>query len=208
MDNLVNLLKRHNIIKTPQVSNVMNKLDRNLFNILNPYADAPQPIGDHVTISAPHMHASALEECLSALKYKTTTKPKILDIGSGSGYITIAFYLLLKEMGIEGDVWGIEIIDHLVTSSRIICEKMNLPIKILKGDGKLGLPSEGPFDFIHVGACIKDNNAKLTLIKQLKTGSGVLIAPIYTKWTIIKKLNEDNTYSEEFIMEVRFVDLK
>jgi protein-L-isoaspartate(D-aspartate) O-methyltransferase len=48
------------------------------------YEDSPQSIGHAATISAPHMHASAAESLLPYLK----PGARVLDIGSGSGYLT------------------------------------------------------------------------------------------------------------------------
>ena len=45
------------------------------------YMDAPQSIGYAATISAPHMHAYALELLLDQLR----PGAKVLDVGSGTG---------------------------------------------------------------------------------------------------------------------------
>ena len=52
----------------------------------NPYSDVPRPIGWNTTISAPMMHAETLNYLL--MKLKTATN--VLDIGTGSGFITAA----------------------------------------------------------------------------------------------------------------------
>lgn len=207
MDRLVNSLKHYNMIKSEEVARTMLKLDRARFSLLNPYADSPQPLGNDVTISAPHMHASALEECRKAiLDIKT---PRILDIGSGSGYLTIAFYLLMLEMNKHSgsSVWGVEKIDRLVKMSRSVVEEIGVPVEIIAGDGKLGLPKHGPYDFIHVGASIQDPKIKNVLSKQLSIGGGVLLAPLFDRWTIVKRVSDDE-YEETFLMDVRFVNLK
>lgn len=207
MDRLVNSLKHYNMIKSEEVARTMLKLDRARFSLLNPYADSPQPLGNDVTISAPHMHASALEECRKAiLQIKT---PKILDIGSGSGYLTIAFYLLMLEMHKQsgGSVWGVEQINRLVKMSRSIVEEIGVPVEIIEGDGKLGLPEHGPYDFIHVGASIQDPKIKSVLSKQLAIGGGVLLAPLFDRWTVVKRVSDDK-YEENILMDVRFVKLK
>lgn len=58
------------------------RADRNF----NPYGDVPRPIGWNTTISAPSMHAFSLKHLMSHLK----TATKILDIGTGSGFMTAA----------------------------------------------------------------------------------------------------------------------
>lgn len=67
----------------------MNKVDRKNF-VVDPayaYADSPQQIKYGATISAPHMHAYALEW----LQDKLVPGAKVLDVGSGSGYLCAAF---------------------------------------------------------------------------------------------------------------------
>ena len=48
------------------------------------FSDSPQGIGYGVTISAPHMHAYALD----VLNKHLTEGKSALDVGSGSGYLT------------------------------------------------------------------------------------------------------------------------
>ena len=48
--------------------------------------DSPQLIGYQATISAPHMHADALERLKEPLM-KKEENISALDVGSGSGYI-------------------------------------------------------------------------------------------------------------------------
>jgi len=60
--------------------------------------DAPQSIGKGQTISAPHMHAHALEEVLPALLKASLTAPKrelkILDVGKILTFFIINVYIL------------------------------------------------------------------------------------------------------------------
>jgi protein-L-isoaspartate(D-aspartate) O-methyltransferase len=48
-------------------------------------SSSPKPIGSAATISAPHMHAHALE----LLKDKLKPGNKVLDVGCGSGYLLV-----------------------------------------------------------------------------------------------------------------------
>ena len=73
-------------IDSEKVAQVMLDVDRGDFAPQNYYINRPVYIGYNVTISAPHMHAFALEH-LAAF---CTKGAKILDIGSGSGYLTVA----------------------------------------------------------------------------------------------------------------------
>lgn len=57
-----------------------------------------------------HIHAHALE----VLKEKIKTGSKVLDVGSGSGYLTACFSVMVGE---TGKVIGIDHIDELVKNS-------------------------------------------------------------------------------------------
>lgn len=76
-----------------------------------PYADTPHQIGYGATISAPHMHAFALEAAKDCL----VEGAKVLDVGSGSGYLTSC---LAHMVGHRGTVFGVDHIRELVEQSR------------------------------------------------------------------------------------------
>ena len=78
-NDLVSQLMRNKIVKTKRVEEAMRKVDRGNYCDLSPYMDSPQSIGYGVTISAPHMHAHALE----MLKDHLYEGAKALDVGSG-----------------------------------------------------------------------------------------------------------------------------
>lgn len=85
----------------------MQFTDRGKYCRVNPYSDAPQGIGFGVTISAPHMHAHALE----LLKDHLIKGEKALDVGSGSGYLTVCMALMV---GDTGNAIGIDHIPELI----------------------------------------------------------------------------------------------
>ena len=69
----------------------MEKTDRKYYAPKNPYLDTPQYIGYGATISAPHMHAYALE----FLKDNLVKAKNVLDVGSGTGYLTAAMSYMI-----------------------------------------------------------------------------------------------------------------
>ena len=71
----------------------MEQVDRKFYCPSSPYQDSPQGIGYGVTISAPHMHAWALELLIKKLK----TAKNALDVGSGTGYLTAAMALIMPK---------------------------------------------------------------------------------------------------------------
>ena len=97
---LVNqVVKREKI--SDRIAQVMSRVDRANFVSISPYSDSPASIGYGVTISAPHMHAYALKYLENSLH----PGAKVLDIGSGSGYLTLCFLYMLES---EGEVYGVE----------------------------------------------------------------------------------------------------
>ncbi|VDQ08172.1 unnamed protein product [Trichobilharzia regenti] len=70
----------------------MLSVDRGYFTNSSPYLDRPRPIGFAATISAPHMHAHALE----ALRDHLKPGSHALDVGSGSGYLTACMALMVS----------------------------------------------------------------------------------------------------------------
>ena len=58
---LVDRLVSNGIIQDSRVKAAMCNVDRKNYCPYNPYMDSPQSIGSNATISAPHMHAHALE---------------------------------------------------------------------------------------------------------------------------------------------------
>ncbi|KAF3066344.1 Protein-L-isoaspartate(D-aspartate) O-methyltransferase [Daldinia childiae] len=125
---LVENLWRNKLITQPLVKSAFLKVDRAHYAPSMAYEDSPQPIGHHATISAPHMHAHAVETLLPFLLpnpdngHQSTAdsaasvigqagRPRrVLDIGSGSGYLT---HVLAELAGETGVVVGLEHIPAL-----------------------------------------------------------------------------------------------
>ena len=97
------------------------------------------------------MHAYALELLTDQLKEGN----KALDVGSGSGYLTVCF---AQMVGPAGKVVGIDHIKELVDWSESNVQKnhgdllQNGRIKLVVGDGRQGYVQDGPYHAIHVGA--------------------------------------------------------
>ena len=84
MKTLVDHLKSERVIKSNEVYEAMLEVDRGDFvDSKYAYYDSPQSIDYNATISAPHMHAYALEYLKDYLK----PGYRALDVGSGSGYL-------------------------------------------------------------------------------------------------------------------------
>ncbi|EDW83762.1 uncharacterized protein Dwil_GK13781 [Drosophila willistoni] len=178
-EDLIRQLKEYGVIGSDAVAKAMIETDRKFYSPRNPYMDAPQPIGGGVTISAPHMHAFALEYLRDHLQ----PGAHILDVGSGSGYLTACFYRYVKA---KGDHPNTKIVGIEHQSSLVQMSKANLnaddrsmldseKLIIVEGDGRKGHPSHAPYQAIHVGAAAPDTPTEL--INQLANG-GRLIVPV------------------------------
>ncbi|XP_055845731.1 protein-L-isoaspartate(D-aspartate) O-methyltransferase [Episyrphus balteatus] len=178
-EDLIRQLKEFGIIASDPVAAAMAATDRKHYCPSNPYQDRPQSIGGGVTISAPHMHAFALEYLRDQLK----PGAHVLDVGSGSGYLTACFLRYINAKGEHADtkVVGIEHQSQLVNQSKanLRADDSKLldsgKLIIVEGDGRKGCPEYAPYDAIHVGAAAPETPT--ALIEQLKNG-GRLIVPV------------------------------
>jgi len=172
---LITELKNNGLIKSDTVKDSMLAVDRGNYCRGNPYMDAPQRIGWNITISAPHMHAHALELLSDHLK----PGMKGLDVGSGSGYLTVCMAIMV---GQSGRVVGIDHIDQLVDSSVENIQKDGKgdllesgQLKMVVGDGRQGWSEGGPYNAIHVGAAAPE--LPQALVDQLANG-GRMVIPV------------------------------
>jgi len=156
-------------------------------------------------MSAPRIHAKTLEY----LRYYLKQAKKTLDIGSGSGYLTLAFAKMMTEPNAK--VYGVEINEELVKKSIENISKdheeyiKNGKVIILQGDGNLGLEKYAPFDVIEVR--IPMYSVPKTLLEQLALG-GRMCLPVWKGkeyvWTSVdKELDGDVRGREMFVVEFR-----
>ena len=153
---LISNLSSEGLIKSPLVAKAMSLVDRANYcaDPTTAYQDSPQSINYGATISAPHMHAHAVENLLPLLE-----KPgaRVLDVGSGSGYTMAVFWHIVRPH--KGTVVGIDHIKQLVDWSVHNLKKDQLAapldqgeIRAIHGDGRKGWKDLAPYDAIHVGA--------------------------------------------------------
>jgi len=129
------------------------------------YEDIPIPIGKGQTISQPYVIAITL----SLLELKRGQK--VLEIGSGSGYVLA---LISEIVGEKGKVFGMEIVPELVRKSRESLSTYK-NIQIYNRNGINGLREHAPFDRILISAAVNEIPEKL--LHQLKPKGGILVAP-------------------------------
>lgn len=234
---LVDKLFRSGVVKSPEVRAVLSKVDRKNYASGNDggwndasYVDMPLPLGCcEQTISAPHMHAHALEQLLPSLKKSQAEQVAILDVGCGSGYLTAALGRLVDDkstakngassiLGKPGKVYGIDVYPELVDMTRRNIQKedsdllKNGVVEVDVGDGWKGLPGKSPFDAIHVGAAA--DTFPENLMMQLRVG-GVLVVPVGVYDQAIYKVERlaesskfrEKDFRKKMLFGVRYVPL-
>ncbi len=130
------------------------------------YDDAPIPLVKGQTTSQPYTIALML----SNLNLKPGQK--VLEIGSGSGYVLA---LISELVGKTGKVIGLEVVPELVRKSRENLEDEGYKnVRVFKRNGSNGFSDEAKFDRILISAALRDVPEKI--MAQLKN-HGILVAP-------------------------------
>lgn len=172
LEDLISHLKEKRILRTDFIESAFRAVDRSYFCKENPYFDAAINIPCDMCISTPHMHLLALE----LMKEGFSDAKKILDVGTGTGYMAAVFSYLAP----QAQIYGIDCFEELVEQADKDCknalpESMYKRITLMIGEGEKGHEAETPYDLIHVGYMCQ--SIPTSLIKQLKRG-GILIIPI------------------------------
>ncbi|KAK9842552.1 hypothetical protein WJX81_005731 [Elliptochloris bilobata] len=177
------------------------------------YLDMPLPIGHSQTISAPHMHATALELLVDQLR----PGANVLDVGSGSGYLTA---VMGEMVGRQGRVLGVE--RHAELAERSVASvEAAAPDLLRSGTVRLQagnaldpelLAEAGPFDAIHVGAAAPFSHMVQVLADNLKP-RGRMVVPVGNPLSdsqmlkLVEKSADGVQLFERDLMPVRFVPL-
>ncbi len=166
------------------------------------------------------MHASAAESLLPFLH----PTARVLDIGSGSGYLTHVLAKLVAGTADEdkiqtgGKVIGIDHIQPLVDlatnnmakskDGKAMLEKGR--VEFACGDGRKGYKEGGPYDAIHVGAAAQSFHSEL--LDQLKS-PGRMFIPVQEQsgfgdqWIWVVDKDKEGNIRKEKRMGVRYVPL-
>jgi len=164
------------------------------------YEDSALPIGHQQTISKPSVVARMIE-ILHKPKHQLG---KVLEIGTGCGYQAAVLSLLAQE------VYSIERIRPLHDMAREKLRPFRIKnLRLIYGDGILGLPQAAPFDGIILAAAglgIPD-----ALLDQLAIG-GRLVAPVAKnekeQQLVMVERMSSHRYQRTVLDEVFFVPLQ
>jgi protein-L-isoaspartate(D-aspartate) O-methyltransferase len=130
------------------------------------YEDRPLPIGEGQTISQPYIVAAMLER----LALQGNEKERVLEVGTGSGYVTALLSLL------SGEVYSVERHAPLAASAESTLQRLEYRnVNIRVGDGSQGWPEYAPFDAILISAATHEMPP--ALFAQLREG-GRMMVPI------------------------------
>lgn len=146
--------------------------------------DIPLPLGFNSTISQPYTIAFML----NLLELENQSNLKVLEIGSGCGYVIA----LMNEIAQNSNLFGIEI-NSGVGENSIEKLKAHQNIKIFLHDGKDGLPDESPFDRILISAA--SEKKPYHLLDQIKD-SGIIVAPVLNSIVKMKKVGHEAVVEE------------
>lgn len=128
------------------------------------YEDYPLPIGEGQTISQPYIVALMLEGL------RLTPADRVLEIGTGSGYVTA----LLAELAAQ--VISMERHTVLADEARELLARLGYThVKVVAGDGRQGYRECAPYNAIIVSAAAPEIPG--ALLAQLAEG-GRMIIPV------------------------------
>ena len=206
MKELCEELKRNKEVTSDKVIDCLMKIDRADFAPRNHYQNRAQSIPCNVVISAPHLHGY----CLQALENYLIEGSNVLDVGSGSGYFTVA---MSKMMNDKGCVVGIEHMKELYDLGKENISKNhkdlidNKKIELILGDGRLGYKAKAPYKCIHVGA--GSEQIPKELFDQLEIGGRLLIplGPSGNQYIHFIDKTSDTTYNDTKGWSVCYVPL-
>jgi len=205
---LVEKLISDKTLTTPRIIDAFRSIDRKDFVLPGDegraYEDRPLSMGYGATISQPTTVAIMLEKLFadggSPIRGKATLRAlaasngvKILEIGTGSGYMTA---LLAELIAKKGKVFSIELIPELKGLAEFNLKKYNFRnVCLFVDDGKAGLENYAPFDRI-ISSASGDETPK-SWKNQLKIG-GRIVAPVAESLIVLDKTSKRRFKEKEY----------
>jgi protein-L-isoaspartate(D-aspartate) O-methyltransferase len=221
-DRLIERLRSNGIVDE-RVLNAIRTVPRHLFvdEALagRAYEDNALPIGHGQTISQPWVVAKMTEAVLAGIDPAAlhaqpvqhhplrvpaaaeTPAPRVLEIGTGSGYQAV----VLAALGLQ--VYTVERIGDLLRTARKRFRSLGLNIRSKHDDGRIGWPEHAPYDAILVTAGAP---ALVDALKNQLAPGGTLVAPVggsNDQALLQLRKGSDGHISETQLAQVVFVPL-
>lgn len=218
-DEMVDNLKRFQVISSTDVENGFRNVDRKLFVPKNckDIAHKDQPIREeNIHISAPHIYGSVLE----ALDLKMDAGLSFCNLGSGTCYLTCIVASILGSRSVH---YCVEIHKDVLRYSReaigawkeqLSSDNKSSNIELIHGNALKMNTNKGEcalgFDRIYIGAAIEKLN--LIMFKKMLKPGGILVGPVGDELIKVVRshgLNPDSSpkYTTRVISGVRFAPL-
>ena len=190
-ESLIGEMRKSKVLKSPQIIKAFKTVSRIDFVPEDfkdsAYLDVPVPIPEGMTTSQPSTIAFMLE------LLQARPEDKILEVGTGSGYLTA---LLADLVGGQGEVHSVELLPRLNEFANNNLRKYRYKnVMLYIGDGRSGIPEIAPFDKIISGAEVGIIPEEWK--RQLKVG-GVIITPFDDHVLKVEKISEKEYRETEF----------
>ncbi|MCO5100015.1 MAG: protein-L-isoaspartate(D-aspartate) O-methyltransferase [Burkholderiaceae bacterium] len=194
-------------LRDPQVLEAMAQVPRHLFVdaalASRGYEDVALPIGRGQTISKPSTVARMIELVAEPLAPARRAGARALEVGTGCGYQAAVLSRVF------GEVVSVERLRGLHEQARTNLRAMRLPnLRLVFGDGNLGVPQAAPFDAIIVAAAAGDSIPE-SLLEQMRIGAR-LVAPVGStrqSLHLVERVERDR-WQLTILDAVRFVPLR
>ncbi|MDT3680206.1 MAG: protein-L-isoaspartate(D-aspartate) O-methyltransferase [Burkholderiaceae bacterium] len=166
------------------------------------YEDVALPIGHGQTISKPSTVARMIELAVEPLEPARRASARVLEVGTGCGYQAAVLARVF------GEAVSVERLRGLHEQARSNLRTMRLPnLRLVFGDGNLGVPQAAPFDAIVVAAA--GDSIPDALLEQMRIGAR-LVAPVGSvrqSLHLVERV-ERNRWQLTILDAVRFVPLR
>jgi len=188
---LVNEVRKKGVLRSQRIIEAFMKVDRRDFVPKgwedDTHLDTPVPIPGGMTTSQPSTIAFMLEIL------NPRPSEKILEIGTGSGYVTA---LLAQIVGEKGEIHSVEVLPELNKFASENLKKYKFKnTKLYLGDGKKRVPHGAPYEKIISGAEVPEIPDAWN--KQLKNG-GIIVTPFDNHVLKATKVSENKFKHGEY----------
>lgn len=175
-------LKETNILKSPLIEKVLLKLPRNDFIKESSFIIKPDRLLEGQNMTDIAIQCEILQFIEGMLSFPLNThinEYKMLDIGTGNGFMAFALYLMSFYNEKTAFIEGIDCYKTLIDLSRVNKERLSLPVSFEALDLKEFLlkSPNSPYKVINLGFGVEKEIIK-ALQRDFIEDKGFIIAPI------------------------------